>query len=163
MTFFFSQFFTPIYYEKYLILTTPMLILFVGYSLTRLLQINAVIRFMLGGFMVIYVTLLVIACIQVVSKSTKPSINSGVKEILSRAQEDDVIIPQNTLNFLVTKYYVRRNGKNNIPLYVYSQDGKIPFYIGGILYEPRDIIKEMPKNRRVWLIKNDGQYELLKL
>jgi len=163
MTFFFSLFFTPIYYEKYLILTTPMLILFVGYSLARLLQINSVIRFILGGFIAIYVALLVIACIQVVSKSTKPAINSGVREILSRAQKDDIIVPESTLNFLETKYYVRRSGKNNIPVYAYSQDGKIPFYIGGVLYEPRDIIKEMPKNRRVWLIKSDGQYELLKV
>lgn len=163
MTFFFSLFFTPIYYERYLILTVPMLILFTGYSLEKLLQTNYAIRFILGGFTAIYVTLLVIACIQVVSKSTKPAINSGVREILSRAQKDDIIVPENTLNFLETKYYVGISGKDNIHVYTYSQDGKIPFFIGGILYDEKDIIREMPKNRRVWQIKGNGKYELLKL
>ena len=163
ITFFFSLFSTPIYYDRYLILTAPMLILFIGYSLARLSQINSVARFIIGGFTVTYLTILSIACIQVVSKSTKPAINSSITEILSQAQEKDVIVNKNALNFLETKYYLRRNAKFNIPLYAYSQDGQIPFFIGGVLYEPHDIIKEMPKNRRVWLIKSDGKYELLKV
>lgn len=162
MTFFFSQFFTPIYYERYLILTTPMLILFIGYSLEKLSQVNSTTKFILGGFVTIYITVLVIGGIQVVSKSTKPPINFGVKEILLRAQKDDIIVPQSTLNFLETKYYVEKSGEN-IPVLAYSPNGKIPFYIGGILYNAQDIIREMPKNRRVWQIKSDGQYELLKL
>lgn len=162
ITFFFSLFFTPIYYERYLILTAPMLILFVSYSLKRLLRINAVTKTILYGFIAIYITLLVTACMQIVSKSTKPAINFGVREILSRAQENDVIVPESTLNFLETKYYVGKSEKN-IPVYAYSPDGKIPFYIGGILYEPQDIIQKMPRDRRVWQIKSDGQYGLLKL
>lgn len=159
--FLFSQFFTPLYYERYLILTVPMLILLTGYSLERL-RSNFAIRFVLGGFVAIYITVLIIAGIQVISQATKPAINSGVMQILSQAKKDDIIVPQNILNFLETKFYVEKSGKD-MPVFAYSPNGKIPFYIGGILYEPRDIIKEMPRNRRVWLIKNDGQYELLKV
>lgn len=159
--FLFSQFFTPLYYERYLILTVPMLILFTGYSLERL-RSNFAIRFVLGGFVAIYITVLIIAGIQVVSQSTKPAVNSGVMQILSQAEKDDIIIPQNMLNFLETKFYVEESGKD-IPVLAYSPDGKIPFYIGSILYDAQNIVREMPKNRRVWQIKSDGQYELLKL
>lgn len=162
ITFSFSQFFTPIYYERYLILTTPMLILFTGYSLERLLLKNSIIKFILGILVAIYLMVVAIAFIQVVSKSTKSPINYGVREILSRTQKDDVIIPESMLNFLETKFYVEKSGKN-IPVYAYSPDEKIPFYIGGILYEPRDIIREMPKNRRIWQIKSNGGYKLLEL
>lgn len=161
-TFFFSLFFTPLYYERYLILTTPMLILFISYSLKRLWQINSAMKFILSGLMAIYLTVLIIACIQVVSKSTKPPINYGIREILSQARKNDVIIPESTLNFLETKYYIERSGQN-IPVFAYSPDGKIPFFIGGVLYQPQYIIKEMPRNSRVWQIKTDGRYELLNL
>ena len=162
MTFFFSLFFTPIYYERYLILTTPMLILFVAYSLEKLMQLNFITRSIFGGFVVIYLTFLIIASAQIVSKPTKADIRAGVRGILAQAKKDDVIVPKNTLNFLETKYYIERSGRN-IAVYAYSQNGKIPFYIGGILYQPQDIIKAMPKNKRVWQINPDGQYKLLNL
>ncbi|MDO8658707.1 MAG: glycosyltransferase family 39 protein [Candidatus Levybacteria bacterium] len=161
-TFVFSLLFTPIYYERYLILTTPMLILLTGYSLNMLLKTNFVIKFFLAPFIVIYLIVLVISSFQVVSKPTKANIGFGVKEIISRTEKNDIIVPKTTLNFLEVKYYVQRSGKN-IPVYAYSQNGKVPFYIGGILYEPQDVIREMPKNKRVWQIKPNGQYELLEL
>lgn len=160
--FIFSLFFTPLYYERYLILTAPLLILFIGYSLKKLLQVNSAARIILSGFIVIYLTILVIASMQIVSKSTKADIASSIREILSLARKHDVIIPKNALNFLEIKYYVKKSGKN-IPVYAYSPDGTIPFYIGGILYDARDIIREMPKNKRVWQITTDGRYELLNL
>lgn len=162
ITFFFSLFFTPVYYERYLILTTPMLILFIGYSLNRLLQINLAIKFILGGFVVIYLIFLAIASIQVGLKSTKVDINLAVAKILAQARKDDVVITETALNFLETKYYIERSGQK-IPLHAYAQSGEIPFYFGSVLYQPQDIIKEMPKNKRVWRIKTDGQFELLNL
>lgn len=160
ITYLISALFAPIYHERYLIATVPVFILITGYSLYKLYYANPNLRNTLIAFIAIYTVLLVQASEQIIAATTKPAINWGVNQILSKAQNEDVIVPENTLNFLETKYYVKKNG-SNIPVLAYQPDGKIPFYLGAVLFETQEVITEMPKNRRVWQLKPDGGYELI--
>ncbi len=159
VTYFVSALFAPIYNERYLIFTAPMLIILVGYSLTRLYNVRGTLHNVIIAVVAIYTVLLLQSSEQIVAMSTKPAINYAVSQVLSKVQTGDVIIPQDVLNFLETKYYVEKSGKN-ISVFAYSPSGKVPFYIGGILFEPQEIVREMPKYQRVWRIKPDGGYEL---
>jgi mannosyltransferase len=160
-TFIFSQFFTPIYYERYLILTTPMLMFFIFYSLKPLLKISYIK--MLSGILIgAYLVIIAISSFQIITKTTKADIRTGVSQILSKAEPGDIIVPKNVLNFLETEYYVQRSGKN-LPVYAQSSSGKVPFYIGGILYDPGLIIKSLPTGKRIWQIDPNGQYRLIVL
>lgn len=158
--FFISLLFTPIYLERYLIEIVPMLILFIGYSLQGYYRLKSNIIHLLSVCIVVYFFILCLASIQVFITPTKPAIRSSVNEIAVNAGENDIIVPESNLNFLETKYYVEKSGKN-IRVYAYAQDGKIPFYIGSVLFEPQEIITEIPANKRVWQIKEDGSYVLL--
>jgi len=91
--------------------------------------------------------------------ATKPAINYGVDQILAQASNRDIIVPESILNFLETKYYIQKSGRE-IPVYAHSPDKEIPFYIGSVLFEEREIISEYPVGRRVWVIKPDGGHYL---
>lgn len=160
ITYVISALFSPIYHERYLIASAPLLVVLVGYSLYKLYLHNVKLRNILIVFVSIYLMLLVQSSEQIISTSTKPPINYAVNQILQRAQSGDIIVSQDILNFLETKYYVNKDG-SNIPVYAHNADGKIPFYIGSILFDSQDVIKEMPKYRRVWLVKPDGSFDLL--
>lgn len=160
LTYIISALFAPIYHERYLIGTAPMLVILVGYSLYKLYISNEKIRNLLIGFVAIYLILLVQSSEQIVSTNTKPAINYGVNQVLSKATEGDVIMPQDQLNFLEVKYYVKRSG-SKIPVYAYNSGGKIPFYLGAVLFEPQEIMRSYPKDIRIWQIKADGGYNLV--
>ncbi len=160
ITYFISALFTPIYHERYLIATAPTLIMLIGYSLYKLYHAKPNLRNVLVGFIAIYIVLLIQSSEQIIATSTKPAINWGVNQILSKAQDGDVIIPQDAINFLETKYYAQRSGRD-MPVFAYAPDGKVPFYIGAVLFKPQEIITEMPRDKRVWQIKPDGGYKLL--
>lgn len=162
ITYFISTLFTPIYHERYLIAAAPILILIIGYSLNKLYYINPNIRNVLIGSIAIYFILLIQSSEQIIATSTKTPINWAVSQILSKAQKGDIIIPQDQLNFLETKYYVQKSG-SNMSVFAYNPSGKIPFYIGAVLYDPKEIITQMPKDKRVWQLKPDGGYTLLNL
>lgn len=162
ITYFISALFAPIYHERYLIATDPLFILLAGYSLYRLYEYNTRIRTILIAFIAIYVALLIQGSEQIIGSSTKPAINYSVNQILARASDNDVIIPKDFLNFLETKYYVERSGRK-IKTYAYSSTGKIPFYIGTIVFEPQDIVSSYPKNKKIWEVEPDGGFSLLKI
>lgn len=159
ITYVVSALFAPIYHERYLIAAAPTLIILAGYSLYRLYVVNIHLRSIIIALVAVYIALLVQSSEQIVGQSTKPAINWAVSQVLARAEEGDVIIPQNILNYLETKYYVEKSGKN-IKVLAYSPTGKIPFYIGAVLFDKKDIITEMPKGVRIFQINTDGGYEV---
>lgn len=161
LTYIISILIAPIYHERYLIATVPMLVTIIGYSLYKLYESNSRVRNLIIGLVAIYAVLLIQASGEIVGTTTKPAINWGVNQVLLKAKEGDVIIPQSNLNFLETKYYVEKSGKS-IPVLAYQQDGKIPFYLGAVLFSSEEIVTQIPKNKRVWQINSDGGYELLK-
>lgn len=159
ITYFISALFVPIYDERYLIATVPSLVILIGYSLHRLFEMNNRVRNLIVAVVAIYTLLLIQSSEQILSTTTKPAINWGVNQILSKAKNGDIIIPQSNLNFLETKYYVKIS-KSNIPVFAYSSDGRVPFYIGAVLFEQEEVITQIPKNKRIWQINPDGGYEL---
>lgn len=154
-----SSLWTPIYHERFLIPILPIFIIWVVYSLFKLCQLNKSLSYFIFAIAIAYVLFAVQSSEEIVRKTTKPAINYGVSQVLSQARPGDVIIPESILNFLETKYYVKRSGKE-IPVYAYSSDGKIVFYLGAVLFEEGEIISEYPKEKRVWVIKPDGGYYL---
>lgn len=155
-----SALFIPIYHERYLIASLPMLILLAGYSLYHVFLENPNRRIFIIVLTSFYMILLVQSSEQILSMEIKPAINWGVSQALSQSQPGDVIIPKDVLNFLETKLYAENNSKG-IPVYAYTPTGKIPFYIGAILFEPQEIITKLPKNKRIWEIEPDGGYTLI--
>lgn len=149
---------TPIYYDRYFISAVPMLILFVSLLLYRILQSRFVWSKVMLVFVGCYLVSLLYVAVNVLSTPTKAPIREGVQTVLSSAREGDIIVPKDILNFLEVKLYVEQSEKP-IPVFAYSPDGKVPFYIGGILYEKKDIIRQLPHTRKVWRINPDGGYE----
>jgi len=160
ITYIISALFIPIYHERYLIASLPALVLLAGYSIYNVFLENPNRRIFLIVLISCYMILLVQASEQILSMQIKPAINWGVSQVLTQAQPGDVIIPKDVLNFLETKFYAENNSKG-IPVYAYVPSGKIPFYIGSILFEPNEIITAKPKPKRIWEIEPDGGYKLL--
>jgi len=154
-----SSFWVPIYHERFLIPILPLFIIWIAYSLCKLSKLNKSLSYFIFAIAIAYVLFGIQSTEEIMKKTTKPAINYGVKQVLAKAQPGDVIIPESNLNFLETKYYVQKSGKD-IPVYAYSPNGKIVFYIGSVLFEKQEIISEYPKDKRVWVITQDGGYYL---
>lgn len=154
-----SSFWVPIYHERFLIPILPLFVVWIAYSLFKLCQLNKSLSYFIFAIALAYVLFGIQSTEEIMRKTTKPAINHGVNQVSSQAQPGDVIIPESVLNFLETKYYVERSGKD-IPVYAYSPDGKIVFYIGAVLFEETEIITEYPEDKRVWIITPDGGYYL---
>lgn len=155
-----SAVFAPIYHERYLIASLCALILLVGVCVTELYKKNY-LRTTIVAVIAIYFAVLVQSSEYIVKTATKPPINYAVHKVLLNVQDGDIIIPENVLNFLEVKYYVQRSGRN-IPVYAYTPYGKIPFYIGAILFDKSERITHYPINKRIWEITPDAGYHLRK-
>lgn len=158
ITYFVSAFFVPIYHERYLIATAPLLILLTGFSLYRFVHSHPRLQLYVVAFVAGYFILLWQLGEYTVQKTTKPAINYGVNQVLEQALPNDVIIPKDVLNFLEVKYYVMTNGSKT-PVFAFVPKGEIPFYIGSILYDKKDIIRTLPKEKTIWEIESDGGYK----
>ena len=155
-----SAFWTPIFHERFLMPILPFFIIFIIYSLFRLFNLKRSLSYLILALGVAYLFFGVQSSEEILRKTTKPTINYAVRQVLLIAEENDVIVPESNLNFLETKYYAQRFRKK-VPIYAYSpEEAKIPFYIGGVLFEDKEIIKEYPKDKKVWVITPDGSYHL---
>ncbi len=154
-----SSFWIPIYHERFLIPILPLFIIWIVYSLSKFTSLNKSLSNIIFAIGLAYVLFAVQGAEEIMKETTKPAINYGVSQILAQASTEDIIVPESTLNFLETKYYVQKSGKN-IPVYAYSPDSKIPFYIGAVLFENQNIITEYPKNKNVWVVTPDGGFHL---
>lgn len=159
LTYVISTLWVPIFHERYLIAVLPLLIVWVAYSLNELCHLDKAFSSLVLAIVAAYVLFAVQSTEEILRITTKPAINYGVDQVLSKAKSGDVIVPESNLNFLETKYYVRKSGKN-IPVLAHSPDKRVVFYIGSILFEEEEIISEYPKEGRVWVITPDGGHYL---
>lgn len=155
-----SLFFAPIYLERYLIETIIPLILLISFGIRKLYLELINKRVFVIVIITAYMLLLFQTTEQLLQMRSKPSINWAVEQVISRAKPGDIIVPKDVLNFLETKWYVRKLG-GSLPVYAYSPSGKIPFYIGSVVFEHNDIIQKVPVGKRIWEIEPDGGYKLL--
>ncbi len=160
VTYLVSWFWIPIYHERYLIPVLPLFIVFIVYSLYKFSKIKTSLMVLVLSFGVAYLLFGWQASEEILRKTTKPPINYAVHQVLFQAQKEDVIIPRDILNFLETKFYVERSGKT-IPVFLYYPEGEIPFYLGyGVVIEDKEIIRELPTDKRIWYIESNGGYSL---
>jgi len=154
-----SSFWVPVYHERFLIPILPLFIIWIAYSLFKLCKLDKSLSYFVFAIATAYVLFGIQSAEEIISRTTKPAINHGVKQVLTQAQYGDVIVPESNLNFLEVKYYVKKF-REDIPVYAYLPNGEIPFYIGSVLFEKKEIINEYPKNRKVWVITQDGGHYL---
>lgn len=159
ITYVISAFWVPIFHERFLIPILPAFIIWIIYSLFRLFKLKNSLSYLIFALALAYVFFGIQSSEEIMKKTTKPAINYAVRQVLAISDNNDVIIPGSNLNFLETKYYVKRYGRSN-PVYAYSTDGKIPFYIGSVLFEQSEIINNYPKDKKIWIITSDGSYHL---
>lgn len=152
-----SSFWVPIYHERFLMPVLPIFIVWIVYSLFKFSVINKSFSYFIFAVGLAYVLFSVQGTEEIMRKTTKPAINYGVSQVLAKASGEYVIVPESVLNFLETKYYVKKSGRN-IPVYAYLSDGKIPFYVGAVLFTNEDLITEYPQDKNVWVVKPDGGF-----
>ena len=162
VTYLVSWFWIPIYHERYLIPVLPLFIVFIVYSLYKLSRIKMSLMVLVLSFGVTYLFFGWQASEEILRKTTKPPINYAVSQVLPQVKEGDIIIPKDILNFLETKFYVEKSG-NKVPVYMYYPKGDIPFYLGyGVVIEDKEILRELPIDKRIWYIESNGGYTLSK-
>lgn len=157
--FFISAIWVPIFHERYLIPVLPLFILWIAYSLFRLTRLKKVLAGVVGAVSVGYALFAVQGAGEILNSSTKPPINYAVRQIMAKAGPADMIVSESALNFLETKYYVNHYGGRQQVLALVPE-GKVPFYIGGILFEEADLIKKLPEYQGVWIVSPDGGHSL---
>lgn len=160
VTYVISALFTPIFHERYIIATLPAFFLLCGYSLYHVYQEGSLrLRHVLVGLVMVYLVLLIQASEQIVNTTSKPALNWGVAQIIQNATPGDILVPKDFLNYLEAKYYAENNNKS-VTVYAYTPTGKIPWYIGGILFDNQYILTTIPEDKRAWVLYPDGGYEL---
>lgn len=156
-----SSLWVPNFHERYVIASTPLLIIFSAVSLHKLSSGGSKnMSYIVVSLIVVYLVSSIQAAEKIVRTQTKPSINYAVSEILKKTEQGDIIVPKDYLNFLETKYYVRRVG-SSIPVYALSSSGEIVWYANGTVIDQSEIIREVPSGRRVWQVNPDGGFKLL--
>ena len=157
ITYLISVYFAPIYHERYLIASLPLIIIAIAYSLWKLYNTIEHIRIPLIFIIGMYMIVLVQSSEKIVNISTKPAINWGIEQVISLGESGDILI-SDPINFLEAKYYLSKSSKN-IKLFAYLPKGEPPFYIGKILFKVEDIIHVIPKDKTVWKINSDGGFK----
>jgi len=150
-----SAFWIPIFHERYLMPILPIFIIWIIYSLFKLSKLNKPLSYFIFAISISYIIFLIQGSEEIAKKTTKPAINYGVQQALSKISDNDVIIPESELNFLEVKYYVKKQ-RLDIPIYTYLPNKNPVFYIGSVLFEENEIIDKYPENKRIWIISKDG-------
>lgn len=156
-----SSVWVPNFHERYVIASIPLLIIFSAVSLYRLiLKSSRNLSYFIISFIILYLVSSIQLTEKIVRTPTKPPVNYAVNEILKNAKEGDIILPKEYVNFLETKYYIRK-ANSLVPIYALSQAGEILWYANAVFIDPQEIIRELPKDKRIWQVNPNGSYELL--
>lgn len=144
-----SRFWVPIYLERYLLPTLPLLIVAVGLSLKQFKWIKYLAT--------IYLAVLTLVFIQVNQQTTKAPMRQAVKNIVSQIQSEEIIVTEQPINYLEVYYYLKQSGKENLLYsYLYPGENRIPYYVGTDLIKPWQEITAVPPGRPFWLVKPDA-------
>lgn len=138
-----SRFWTPIYLERYLLPTLPLLIIA---GLPRLKKWGVVLG--LAS---------VIGLLSLYQQTTKAPIRQAVETIAGQIQPEEIIITEQPINYLEVYYYLKPSGnQDRLYSYLYPGEEEIPYYVGTDLIKPWQEIVTVPAGRPYWLVKPDG-------
>ena len=154
LTYYLSHFKTPIYHERYLISSLPLLVVFVSYGISKLWSENRISKLLLtlliGGFL--YASY--VSADEITHTANKPYIREEVQMILAKAQPTDLIMTEDPITYLEVKWYTEQVNRKS---YTYSFDGVIPYYIGQVAFDKEDVLTSTPSGKLIWWILRDGK------
>lgn len=144
-----SKLWLPLYLERYLLPSLPLLAAGVSLNLKKIKWIKP-----LG---LIYLGLLLMAIVFISGQETKPAMRQAVGKILSLKQTVDIVVTEQPINYLEVYYYLKQSGnQDRLFSRLYPGENKIPYYVGTALIKPWQEIVAIPEGRPVWLIKPDA-------
>lgn len=159
LTYLISRFKTPIYYDRYLLASLPMIVIILSYGVTRLWEERRFTRIGLSVLIGVYLITAALSAHQVAQTSIKPPINWAVGEVLRVANPGDSIVTEDVINFLETKWYARNNEKG-ISAFTVFQGDDFPYFLGISAFDPEDVKSVVPENTNLWVIQIDGGYHI---
>ena len=143
LTYLVSRLWVPVYLERYLLPTLPLVII-AGWPVFK----------RMGA---IFVLVLALAFIQINQQAGKPAMRQAVELITTKLQPEEIIITQQPINYLETYYYLQASGnQGRLYSYLYPGEDSIPYYVGIGLIKPWPEIVSVPAGRAFWLIKPDA-------
>lgn len=157
ITYIISHVKTPIYYDRYMIASLPMIIIAISYGVTRLWEERRVTRRGLVLLIIAFMYSTFVSASQINDTSTKPPLNWAVSQVIEQAHTGDIVISEDIINFLETKWYMRNNS-NHLPTYTDFQGAQFPYYLGASAFDPQDVITSLPEGKAVWIIQTNGGY-----
>ncbi|KKU87865.1 MAG: hypothetical protein UY17_C0007G0001, partial [Candidatus Beckwithbacteria bacterium GW2011_GWC2_47_9] len=148
LTYLISRFWVPIYLERYLLPTLPLLIVGAGLSLKQFKWTKYLAT--------AYLLVLFVIFIQINQQTTKAPMRQVVKNIVSQIQPEEIIVTEQPINYLEVYYYLKQSGKENLLYsYLYPGEDLIPYYVGTDLIKPWQEIVGVPEGRPFWLERNN--------
>lgn len=138
-----SLFWQPVYLERYLLPTLPLIIIAGMPGLKR------------WGWILALATIL--GFWQVNQQASKVAMRPAVAQIVSQIQPNELVVTEQPINYLEVYYYLQQSGNQN-KLYsrLYPGEDRIPYYVGTALIKPWQEIVAIPEGRPYWLIQPDG-------
>lgn len=93
----------------------------------------------------------------------KPDLSNSVIDIIGQLKPGDEIYTT-PLNYFETKYYFAKLAPalytSNIPIKIYTPEGKIPFFVGKVLINDEIVTNKIPIDKRVFQIGENGQVRI---
>ncbi|MBN1262867.1 MAG: glycosyltransferase family 39 protein [Candidatus Pacebacteria bacterium] len=149
----------PLYHEKVVIPSLPLFIIWIACALLKLGKISRSLKLSLVFLALIYNFTLAFGAKETLAATSKPPIRQAVNQILLKAKETDIIIPESPLNFPETKYYLNKSAKK-LPVLAFFKEPEESFHVYYIWIEPEERIYKYPQDQNVWIITLDGKYFL---
>jgi len=140
MTFVISQFFQPVFYNRYLLYTIPALGLIVASARRKIIS-SVIIAVILGLFIRIDW--------HYFNNPTKLPFNQLAAYVIESKRNNDTLI-----NWSASSHHLWESKFYGIPAPIYTGEGggELPFFVGTALMEKTDIIKNLPSDGRIGVI-----------
>lgn len=141
----------PVFLPRYLIFTTPSLILLLIYSLKNM---NVFLKFIL--LILLFFLTLRYNTFQL-KERTKANLRKTIREIKTQAKPYDLLYVRNELDFHVGQYYF---DKNRVFIFNKTYE-EIPSFVGKVLIPQEKVVQTLPSYpRKAFILKEDGNYDI---
>jgi len=144
-----SYLWVPLYLERYLLPSVPLLIIGLGLSLKpwRWSKYPAIA----------YLVLALVAIGQISGLETKPAMKLAATDIAQQIRPEENIVVDQPINYLEMNFYLAQLGlADRLYSRLYPGENQIPEYVGVELVKPQAEILAVPADKPFWLVKPDG-------
>ena len=148
------SFITPIFTQRYLIYITVFEIFLITLGIFSISN-----KWLKSILVVSVVSFLLFFNTWYPPQNTKQDFQTPFMEINKMMNKEDIILNDSALTFFNAEYYA------TYPKQVYllrEDDSPLPSYIGAILIPKEKWLKDIPRDKRVFMLREDGNYEIIK-